>query len=124
MNKLPKTVELPTFETVDQLMADSYLHSRIQEKIDYITADRNRVSEGGKKKLRASPVGFLIKMNKFTAEFIASEYLLISAKTSLLSFDIREFITFTIQECVGETFNHYETLFQKQNKKTSKTQKS
>ena len=124
MNKPAKTVELPTFETVDQLMADSYLHSRIQEKIDHINAERKRVSENGKIKLKASPVGFLIKMNKFTAEFITSEYLLISAKTSVLSFEVREFITYTIQECVGETFNHYETLFQKQNKKTTKTQKS
>jgi len=123
MNKPAKTPELPTFETVEQLMADSYLRSMIQEKLDYINGERNRVSEGGKHKLRASPVEFLIKMDKFTAEFIATEYLEIHNKRSKLSFAIREFVTYTIQECVGETFKHYETQFQKQNKKPSKSKK-
>lgn len=124
MNKPAKTTELPTFETVEQLMADSYLRSMIQEKIDYINDERFRVSEGGTKKLRASPVEFLIKMDKFTAEFIATEYIEIHHKRSKLSGAIREFISYTIQECVGETFKHYETQFKKQNKKTSKSKKS
>ena len=124
MEKSPKTPELPTFDTVEQIMADNYLISRVQEKIDHINAERNRVSEGGKKKLRASPVEFLVNMNKFNAEFITSEYIDIHHKRSELPFSIREFITLTIQECVGETFKHYESLFQKQNKKTSKTKKS
>lgn len=121
MEKSPKTTELPTFDTVEQLMADKYLISRVQEKIDHINAERDRVSEGGKKKLKASPVEFLVKMNKFTPEFITTEFIEVHHKRSNLSMVIREFITLTIQECVGETFKHYELLFQKQNKKTSKS---
>jgi len=124
MNKPARTPELPTFDTVEQLMADKYLISRVQEKIDHINAERERVSEGGKKKLKASPVEFLVKMNKFTAEFITTEFIEVHHKRSNLSGAIREFITLVTQECVGETFNHYESLFQKQNKKTSKTKKS
>lgn len=124
MNKPAKNPNLPTFDTVEQLMADKYLISRVQEKIDHINAERDRVSEGGKKKLRASPVEFLVKMNKFTAEFITGEFIESHYKRSNLSSAIREFITLTIQECVGETFKHYESLFQKQNKKAAKTKKS
>ena len=121
MNKPAKKPELPTFDTVEQLMADKYLISRVQEKIDHINAERDRVSEGGTKKLKASPVEFLVKMNKFTAEFITGEFIEIHYKRSNLSSAIRELITYTIQECVGETFNHYESLYQKQQRKTSKT---
>jgi len=124
MNKPAKTIGLPTFDTIEQLMSDAYLKSRVQEKIDYINSERNRVSEGGKKKLRASPVEFLVKMNKFTTDYITQEYILIHNKQSNLSSSIRELINFTIVECVGETFKHYEAIFQKQNKKPSKSKKS
>ena len=124
MNKPAKTTELTSFETVEQLMADKYLISRVQEKIDHINAERDRVSEGGKKKLKPSPVEFMVNMNKFNAEFITSEYIDIHHKRSELQFSIREFITLTIQECVGETFKHYEALYQKQQRKTNKAKKS
>ena len=124
MEKPTKNPELPTFDTVEQLMADKYLISRVQEKIDFINAERDRVSEGGKKKLKASPVEFLVKMNKFTAEFITGEFIEVHHKRSNLSGAIREFISLTVQECVGETFNHYESLYQKQQRKTTKTKKS
>lgn len=124
MNKPAKTTELPSFETVEQLMADKYLISRVQEKIDHINAERDRVSEGGKKKLKPSPVEFMVKMNKFNAQFITSEYIELHHKRSKLQYSIREFITFTIQECAGETFNHYEFLYQKQQRKNAKTKES
>lgn len=121
MEKPTKTPTLPKFDTIEQLMADKYLISRVQEKIDHINAERDRVSEGGTKKLKASPVEFLITVNKFTPEYITTEYLEIYHKRSKLNFSFREFITLTIQECVGETFKHYESLYQKQQRKTTKT---
>ena len=124
MNKPAKNPELPSFDTVEQLMADKYLMSRVQEKIDFINKERDRVSEGGKKKLRASPVEFLFKLNKFTVEYITTEYIKIHYKKSNLSFAIREFITLTIQECVGETFKHYEAIYQKQQRKNAKKKES
>ena len=113
MNKTPKTLELPSIETVEQLMADSFLKGRVQATIDDMNAERERVSEGGKIKLRPSSVEFLVKMNKFTADFITTEYIEIHNKRSNLSSGIREFISYLIRECVGETFKHYEILFQK-----------
>lgn len=121
MNKPSKTPKLPSFENIEQLMADEYLLGRVQEKIDFINSERKRVSEDGKKKLKPSPVESLVKMNKFTANFIASEYVKIHYKKSSLNSSLREFITYTMYECVDETFNHYEKLFAKQNKKNSKT---
>lgn len=124
MNKPTKAHELPSFETIEQLMSDSYLKGRIQEKIDYINKERDRVSDNGKKLLKPSPTELLIKINKFTKEFITNEFILIHNKQSHLPHAIRQFITLTIQECTGETFTHYEKLFQKQNKKLSKSKKS
>lgn len=124
MNKPAKNPALPSFETVEQLMADTYLKGRIQANIDDIMAERNRVSEGGKKKLKASPVETLIKLNLFTPEFFTSEYLEVSNKRSKYPFEIRELITYMIQECVGDTFKHYESLFDKQQRKTAKSKQS
>ena len=124
MNKPTKNTELPSFETVEQLMADSYLHKCISDVITEMTAERDKVSEGGKIMLKRNAVSFLIEMNKFNAQFIASEYIEIHYKRSKLSGGVREFITYLINECTGKTFKHYETLFQKQNKKTSKSNKN
>ena len=124
MNKAPKTTKLPSFDTVEQLMADEYLIGRVQSIIDDMSAARDRVSEGGKIKLRPSPVEFMVQMNKFNADFITTEYIEIYNKRSKLNYSFREFITYLINEAVGETFKHYETLFQKQNKKTSKSTKN
>ena len=66
----------------------------------------------------------MVNMNKFNAEFITSEYIELHHKRSKLQYSIREFITFTIQECAGETFNHYEAIYQKQQRKNAKTKKS
>lgn len=121
MSKTKKT-ELPSFETIEQLMADTYLIGRVQEKIDFINAERLRVSQGGTRKLKSSTVELLIQANKFNAEFIIGEFINIHYKRSKLYFAVREFIMLTIQECVGETFRHYESLFQKQQRKTSKKQ--
>lgn len=87
-------------------------------------AERDKVSEGGKLKLKRDAVSFLIDMNKFNAESIATEYIEIHFKRSKLSGAIREFISFLIVECVGDTFKHYDALFNKQNKKATKTKKS
>ena len=124
MNKQTKSAKLPSFETVEQLMADAYLKSRVQSIIDDMNADRDRVSEGGKKKLKSSPVEFLVNMNKFNADFITTEYIEIHNKRSVLPMIIREFITYLINECVGETFKHYNALYEKQNKKTSKAKQN
>lgn len=119
-----KKAELPSFETIEQLMADTYLIGRVQEKIDFINAERLRVSQGGTRKLKSSTVELLIQANKFNAEFIISEFVNVHYKRSKLYFAVREFITLTVQECVGETFRHYESIFQKQQRKTAKTKKS
>ena len=124
MNQPAKTPELPSFETVEQIMADSYLLECISKLITEMMAERDKVSEGGKRKLRRDAVSFLIDMNKFNDQFIASEYIEIHYKRSKLSCAIREFISYLVVECVDDTFKHYELLFQKQNKKTLKTKKS
>ncbi|MEA4981446.1 MAG: hypothetical protein VB066_01885 [Paludibacter sp.] len=124
MNKPAQKTKLPSFETIEQLMSDPYLNSCAQKLIDEMNADRNRVSEGGTKKLKASPVEFLVKMNCFTAEYLTKEYVEIHYKRTVLSSAIRKFITLLIQECVSETFKHYQHLYQKQQRKTTKTKQS
>ena len=124
MEKQPKTLTLPTFNTVEDIMANAYLLKCIEKLITEMMAERDKVSEGGKLKLKRDAVSFLIDMNKFNAESIAAEYIEIHYKRSKLSGSIREFISFLVVECVGDTFKHYEILFQKQNKKTSKSKKS
>lgn len=124
MDKPIKQQKLPSFQTVEQLMADTYLKGRVQATIDEMNAERNKVSENGKKKLKASPVETLVKLDKFNADFITTEYIEIHYKRSKYPFEVREFITYMIQECVGDTFKHYEALFQKQQRKTTKTKQS
>ena len=124
MEKQPKTITLPTFNTAEDVMADAYLLKCIQDTINEMLAERDKVSEGGKIKLQRNAVSLLIDLNKFNAEFIASEYIRIRNKGSFYPTVVREFISFMVVECVDKTFKHYENLFQKQNKKTSKTKKS
>lgn len=124
MEKQPKTPDLPTFETVEQLMSDDYFLKCVDKTITEMLAERDKVSEGGKLKLKRDAVSFLIEANKFNSEFIVSEYIEIHYKRSKLSGAIREFISFLVVECVGDTFKHYESLFQKHNKKITKTKKS
>jgi len=124
MNKPTKTTQLPTFDTVEQLMADTFLLNLIAEYIADFTEKRNEVSEGGKKKLKRNPIDFLIEMNKFNEKSITAEYIEIHYKRSALSGSVREFISYLVIECIGKTFQHYEVLFQKQNKNTSKSKKN
>ena len=124
MEKQPKTLTLPTFNTVEDIMADAYLLKCIEKLITEMMAERDKVSEGGKLKLKRDAVSFMIDMNKFNAESIATEYIEIHYKRSKLSGSIREFISFLVVECVGYTFKHYDALFNKQNKKSTKTKKS
>jgi len=124
MEKQPKTLALPTFETVEQIMTDAYFLKCVDKTIAEMMAERDKVSEGGKLKLKRDAVSFLIDMNKFNSQSISTEYIEIHYKRSKLSGAIREFINFLVVECVGDTFKHYESLFQKQNKKSTKTKKS
>lgn len=118
MNKPAKIFTLPTFNTVEDIMGDAYLLKCVDKIITEMLAERDRVSEGGKLKLKRDAVSFMIDMNKFNAESISTEYIEINYKRSKLSGAIREFISFLVVECVGDTFKHYEALYQKQNKKT------
>lgn len=124
MNKPIKHKELPSFETIEQLMSDPYLKTCVQKLIDEMNAGRELVSEGGTKKLKESPVEFLVKMNCFTAEYLTKEYVEIHYKRTVLSASIRRFITLLIRECVSETFKHYQHLYQKQQLKITKTKQS
>jgi hypothetical protein len=63
-------------------------------------------------------------LNQFNEKSIASEYIEIHYKRSKLPGTVRELISFIVLECVGKTFTHYDVLFKKQNKITSKTKKS
>ncbi len=117
MDKQPKIQNLPTFDTIEQIMADKYLHKCITKALDQILEDRKRVSENGKIKLKRNAVNFLMDMNKFNAISIADEYVHIYYKRSVLSSAIREFISFIVVDSVDKTFKHYEILSQKQNKK-------
>lgn len=117
MNKPAKTIELPTFEKIEELMADKYLKGKLMSLINDMNDERMRVSENGKKKLKPSPVESLVKLNLFNADFICTEYIEIYHKRSRQTHSIREFITYTINEVVDETFKHYERLYQKQQRK-------
>ena len=70
MEKQPKTIELPTFHTVEDIMADAYLLKSIDDLIAEMTTERDKVSEGGKIKLKRNAAGFLIDMNKFNKDFL------------------------------------------------------
>jgi len=124
MNKPTKTTQLPTFDTVEQLMSDTFLLNLIAEHITEFVSKRNEISEGGKIKLKRNPIDFLIEMNKLNENSIATEYIEIHYKRSVLSGSVREFISYLVIECIGKTFQHYDVLYKKQNKKQSKIKKS
>jgi hypothetical protein len=111
MAKQKQPIELPKFETVEELMNDSYLHQSISDKVTHFNTERARVSNNGKLKLKSSPIDTLITLDKFNAKSISAEYLNIHYKTSELRSAVREFITYLINECVGETFKHYNDLY-------------
>ena|ERR1035437_76183 len=124
MEKPKQHVELPSFDTIEQLMADSYLLKCISEKIIEFTDIRYKASEGGKIKLKRNAIDFLMDLNQFNEKSIATEYIEIHYKRSKLPGTVRELISFMLHECVGKTFKHYDVLFNKQNKITSKTKKN
>ena len=124
MNKPAKHVELPTFETVEQLMANTFLQNCIAEKISEFTDIRDKASEGGKIRLKRNAIDFLMDFNQFNEKSLATEYIEIHYKRSKLPGTVRELIGFMVHECVGKTFTHYDVLFKKQNKKTSKSNKN
>lgn len=124
MEKLPKFIELPVFLDVEQLMADTFFLKCLANQITDINNDRDKVSEGGTVKLKRNHVTLLIELGIFNEKSIASEYLKIHYKRSVLPGMVREFISYLVAECVDKTFKHYEVLSQKQNKKTLKSKKN
>jgi len=115
-------IELPKFETVEELMNDSYLHQCISDKVTHFNTERARVSNNGKLKLKSSPIDQLIIMDMFNAKSISKQYLHIHYKVSVLPSAVREFITYLINECVGETFKHYNDIYEEQNNQSLKAQ--
>ena len=92
-------------------MNDSYLHQCISDKVTHFNTERARVSNNGKMKLKSSPIDQLIIMDMFNAKSISKQYLNIHYKVSVLPSAVREFITYLINECVGETFKHYNDIY-------------
>ena len=124
MAKQKQPIELPKLETVEELMNDSYLHQCISDKVTHFNTERARVSNNGKLKLKSSPIDTLITLDKFNAKSISAEYLNIHYKTSELRSAVREFITYLINECVGETFKHYNDIYEEQNNQPLKDKES
>lgn len=121
MEKPKQHVELPSFDTVEQLMADTYLLNCITAKIKEFTDIRDKASEGGTIKLKRNAIDFLMDLNQFNEKSIATEYIEIHYKRSKLPGTVRELISFLVVECVDKTFKHYDVLFQKQNRKPIKS---
>jgi len=71
MEKPKQHVELPSFDTVEQLMDDTYLLKCISEKITEFTDIRDKTSEGGKIKLKRNAIDFLMDLNQFNEKSIA-----------------------------------------------------
>jgi len=124
MEKVKKSIDLPTFNSVEEIMADAFFLKCIDDMITDMNSDRDKVSEGGKIKLKRNAISFLIDMNRFNSTCIASDFIEIHYKRSTLPGAAREFISYFVVECIDKTFKHYEILFQKQNKKTSKSKKN